>query len=146
MKFRGFLMLSVMLSSTFLNAQVVNIPDKAKNHFAKKYPAATEVEWTNNVINYTVHFELDSIKQAAHYSVDGEWTYTDYPIDYETVPEEVKKSVTKSRFSDWKIESSGYVENSKNEKLYRVEFKSGINKRYVFFNENGKEVRSTATL
>ena len=146
MKFRSLFVLVVLLSTQFLNAQVVNIPDKAKNHFAKKYAGATEVEWTNNVVNYTARFELDSIKQAAHYSVDGEWTYTDYPIEYETVPEEVKKSVTKSRFSDWKIESSGFVENSKNEKLYRVEFKNGVNKRYVFFNENGKEVRSTATL
>jgi len=146
MKFRSLFVVVVLLSTQFLNAQVVNIPDKAKKHFVKKYAGATEVEWTNNVVNYTVRFELDSIKQAAHYSVDGEWTYTDYPIEYETIPEEVKKSVTKSRFSDWTIESSGYVENNKNEKLYRVEFKSGINKRYVFFNGNGKEVRSTATL
>jgi len=48
--------------------------------------------------------------------------------------------------SDWTIESNEFVENSKNEKLYRVEFKSDINKRYVFYNENGKEERSTATL
>jgi len=146
MKFRSLIVLVVLLSTQFLNAQVVNIPDKAKNHFAKKYAGATDVEWTNNVVNYTARFTLDSIEQSAHYSVDGVWTYTDYPIEYETVPEEVKKSVTKSRFSDWNIESSGFVENSKNEKLYRVEFKSGINKRYVFYNENGKEVRSTATL
>ena len=146
MKFRSLFVLVVLLSTQFLNAQVVNIPDKAKNHFAKKYVGATDVERKNNVVNYTARFKLDSIEQSAHYSVDGESTYTDYPIGYETVPEEVKKSVTKSRFSDWTIESTGFVENSKNEKLYRVEFKSGINKRYVFYNANGKEVRSTATL
>jgi len=129
-----------------VGAQVINIPDKAKMHFAKKYPSAMDVEWTNNLANYTVKFQLDSLKQAAHYSVDGEWTYTEYPLDFETLPEEIKKSVTKSRFSDWKIESGAFVENSKNEKLYRIEFKSGVNKRYVFYQENGKEVRSTVTL
>ena len=146
MKFRSLFVVTLLLTTHFLNAQVVNIPDKAKNHFAKKYPAATDVEWSNNVVNYAVRFELDTLELTAHYSVDGEWTYTDHAQDYETFPEEVKKSVTKSRFSDWKIESSAFVENSKNEKLFRVEFKNGVNKRYVFYQENGKEVRSTVTL
>ena len=146
MKFCSLFVMVILLSTQFLNAQVVNIPEKAKMHFAKKYHAAMDVEWTNNLANYTARFQLDSLKQAAHYSVDGEWTYTEYPLDFETFPEEIKKSVTKSRFSDWKIESGAFVENSKNEKLYRIEFKSGVNKRYVFFQENGKEVRSTVTL
>ena len=146
MKFRSLLVMAILLSTQFLNAQVVNIPDKAKNHFAKKYPDAKLVEWTNNLANYTVKFELDSLQQTGHYDINGNWTYTDYAQAYETFPEEVKKSVGKSRFSDWSIESTGLVENPKNKKLYRIEFKSGINKRYVFFDENGKEVKSTATL
>lgn len=146
MKIRLVLAMAVLVSSQWLNAQVVNIPDKAKNHFAQKYPQAQAVEWTNNVVKYLAKFELDNVKKTAHYSLDGEWSFTDESKEFSTLPQDVQTSVKKSRYSDWKIESSAYVENNKSEKLYRVEFKNGINKRYVFYDETGKEVKSTLTL
>lgn len=146
MKFRVLTLVFFLFAAHMVKAQVVNIPDKAKNHFSKKYPAAAGVEWTNNVVNYTAKFEDDGVKRTAHYSLEGEWNYTDEDKPFATLPAGVKTAVEKSRFADWKIESSAYVENSKNEKLYRVEFKNGITKRYVFFDETGKEIRSTLTL
>lgn len=146
MKFRMLSVIAFLLMGQLSNAQVVNIPDKAKTHFSKKYPSAAEVEWKNNVVNYTAKFELDGIDKTAHYSLDGVWTFTDQDKELESFPEDVQTSVKKSRYSDWKIESSALVENSKNEKLYRVEFKNGISKRYVFYDESGKEVRSSVKL
>ena len=45
MKYRSLFVLVILLSTQFLNAQVVNIPEKAKMHFAKKYHAAMDVEY-----------------------------------------------------------------------------------------------------
>jgi hypothetical protein len=124
------------------NAQVVNIPEKSRADFESRYPDATDVEWTNNVAKYTVKFTIDNETYKTHYYVNGSWHYTEKFIDKEDLPKAVLTSYEKSRIADWEYLSSAWVENKYNEKGYRIEAKRGIEKKYIYYDENGKELRS----
>lgn len=139
----------IMILSVFVfhaTAQVFNVPKKAKEHFKQNYPAATDVDWKNNVADYDCHFKLDSIECIANYNMDGKWDYTEKHIARESIPSEVSTSFSNSKYRDREVESAVYVENHKNEKLYRYELKDGIRKVYVFFDPTGKFMSESPTL
>ena len=133
-------------SSDSLFAQVVNVPNKSEKHLTEKYPEAKNVNWSNNVKNYTAKFIVNDEKYKAYYNIDGSWDFTEVEMDYSKFPAPVATSFKNSRFADWKMESSAFVENNKDEKLYRVEVKKGLEKKYVFFDKDGKEIKTNATL
>ncbi len=124
------------------DAQVVNIPETSKKDFEIRYPEASSIEWTNALAKYTVRFTLDNATYKAHYYVNGSWHYTEKFIGKEELPKAVIASYEKSRIADWEFLSSAFVENKFNEKGYRIEAKKGIEKKYIYYDENGKEIRS----
>jgi hypothetical protein len=134
-----------MVVTIFAEAQVINIPKATKDHFAKKYPDAKEVDWHNNLANYEVKFRNSKGVHRAYYHMDGTWDFTETYIEASAVPAAVTASVTKSRFSDWKMESTSLVENNKGQKLYRLEMKKGIEKNFVFYDKRGKEIKTAVT-
>jgi hypothetical protein len=136
----------MLLATNISKAQVVNIPDKAKTHFAQKYPNATEVDWSNKVSNYTAKFRMDNKPYEAHYSIDGDWDNTEHPIQKSDLPEVVSTSFSKNRFADWKLNSIDFVDDSKNASLYRFNLKKGIEKKYLYLDSTGKEVKATSGL
>jgi Putative beta-lactamase-inhibitor-like, PepSY-like len=131
---------------TSANAQVVDVPKKAKDHFFKKYPDAKNADWNNNAVSYAVKFQLNNHTNRAYYHMDGRWDYTDTYLEESELPEAVKESLSKSRFSDWKKEAFALVENNKGKKSYRIEVQKGIEKKSVFYNSDGKEVKSSVSL
>lgn len=144
---KSLLILStIIFSCVNLHAQIINVPEKAKKNFWDKYPDAKRVDWKNNVTRYSAKFQLGEEWYKANYNVDGGWEYTEKSIKLEEFPEAVKTSVKNSRFAGWKIISTAFVENDKSEQLYRVEFKSGIERKFVFFDADGKEIKTTSTI
>ena len=129
-----------------LNAQVVNIPGKSKEHLTKKYPGATNADWQNNVANYTCRFQWNGGEYRSYYNMDGTWNYTEQYLNESDLPKAVQDAVAKSRIASWEPKSAAFVENSKGLKTYRVERKKGIEKKYIFFDASGKEVKSTVKI
>ena len=136
--------LFIMLFATVAisNAQVVNIPEKSKADFEAKYPDATDVEWTNVLAKYIVKFTKDDNTFKSHYYINGSWHYTEKFVEKDDLPKDVLASYEKSRIADWEFVSSAWVENKYNEKAFRIEAKRGIEKKFVFYDEKGKEVKS----
>jgi len=132
--------------SSAIQAQVVEVPNRAKDHFFKKYPDAKNADWNNNVVSYAVKFQHNNHTYLAYYHIDGRWYYTDTYIEESELPAAVKESFSKSRFSDWKKEAFALVENNKGKKKYRIEIEKGIEKKSVFYNSKGKEVKSSISL
>lgn len=133
-----------MFLFTWLSAQVVNIPAKAKDDFAKKHPQAKDANWDNKVTYYIVHYNEEGVEATAHYRLDGTWDFTEKKIN--DVPAEVKESFEKSKYRDWDVDEKAFVENDNSEKLYRYEVKKGMEKKYVFFDKAGKFVKENATI
>jgi hypothetical protein len=127
-------------------AQVINVPDKAQKQLQEKYAAATDVKWTNSVVNYFAAFKMDGVPCKAHYSISGEWDYTEWFIKKSEIPEPAKDSFSKSKYRDWKLKAVAMVEYPKDPTLYRYEVKKGITTNYVFFDADGNLVKTNTTL
>ena len=145
MKHLFFFMLS-FIAITGVSAQVINVPDKAQKHFEEKYAGAANVKWSNNVANYDANFKMDGVSFKAHYNIDGTWDYTEKFLKKDDAPQIVKDSYSKSSYRDNAVKSLAYVENNKGEKLYRYEVKTGVTRTYVFFDEEGKLIKTNATV
>jgi hypothetical protein len=140
------LFIFVLFFAQSVSAQVINVPSKSQKHFGEKYPDAKNVEWSNNVAYYIAKFTVNDEKYRARYHINGNWDFTEKESELTKFPADVQSSLTKSRFSDWKVESAATVENKKKEHLYRIEVSKGIEKKYIFFDEHGKEIKSNMTI
>jgi hypothetical protein len=127
-------------------SQVVNIPDKSKEHFAKKYPKVKNPNWDNSITYYMASFTMKKESYRAVYHMDGTWDFTEKKIDKSKLPNAVSASFEKSRFAGWETRSFAFVENNEGQKLYRIEVKKGIEKKYVFYDKDGKEIKTTASI
>lgn len=144
--------LLVMLVIVLVNpvkgySQVTTIPDLAKEHFFKQYPDAKNVQWVNDIVNVNARFEQDSNKMNAEYNNKGTWKRTLKDWTYEKLTDDVKEGFKKSKYADREVTDvkvlylPGYVIQ------YRLKVeKSEIEKKYLFFNTQGRLVRSSTTL
>lgn len=149
MKLFPLSMILIVLSVSCLNgnAQVTSIPEQAKENFFKQYPEAKNVQWENNVVNVNVRFEVDSNKMNAEYNNKGIWKHTLKDWTYDKLPEDVKQGFQKSKYADREVTdvkvlySPGYVIQ------YRLKAeKNDVEKKYLFFNTEGRLLRSAVTL
>jgi Putative beta-lactamase-inhibitor-like, PepSY-like len=141
-----FHLLVAMIFFNASEAQVVNVPVKAKDHLSRTYPKALKLEWKNNVTNYEAIFEQGRSKYISHYNIDGNWTFTEKVMTYDELPKEVQDAHMKSKYAEWEIITVSDIENSKNEKSYRIEVKKSIEKKYIFMDSEGKYIKESRTL
>jgi hypothetical protein len=148
MKFLRFILFAITLgfiSNSF--AQVTTIPEQAKASFFKQYPDAKNVQWSNDVVNVNVSFEQDSNKLFAEYSNKGIWKWTLKDYTFDQLPNDVKQGLSKSKYAGREVKETkvlylpGYVIQFR----LKVE-KSDLEKKYLFFNGDGRLVRSTVAL
>lgn len=130
-----------------INAQVTSVPDQAKENFFKQYPDAKNVKWENNVVNVNVRFEVDSNQMNAEYNNKGIWKHTLKDWTFDKLTDDVKEGFQKSKYADREVTDvkvlylPGYVIQ------YRLKAeKSDVEKKYLFFNTEGRLVRSSVTL
>jgi hypothetical protein len=140
-----FFLFSVVGVKSFL--QVTSIPGQAKENFFRQYPDAKNVKWENDVVNVNVKFEQDSNKLNAEYSNKGIWKSTLKEWDYDKLPGDVKEGFQKSKYADREVTDvkvlylPGYVIQ------YRLKAeKNDVEKKYLFFNTQGRLLRSAVTL
>jgi len=143
---KSLLIALVFFTSYSITAQVVVVPEKTKEHFAKKYPKAEGLHWSNNVVYYIGKFTQAGKAYEAHYNMDGTYNFTSQYVDLAKIPKEAKESYSKSRFAEWKVLTVAIIYHGEDENLYRIEVKKGIEKKYVYFNAEGKEVKTSITL
>ena len=142
-----FVMLVFVSASFNTYSQVTSIPDQAKENFFKQYPDAKNVQWENNVVKVNVRFDQDSNQLNAEYNNKGIWKNTLKDWTYEKLTGDVKEGFQKSKYVDREITDvkvlylPGYVIQ------YRLKVeKNDVEKKYLFFNTQGRLVRSSVTL
>ena len=128
-------------------SQVTSVPDQAKEHFFKQYPEAKNVIWQNDIVNVNARFEVEGDKLNAEYNNKGIWKSTLKEWEFDKLPEDVKEGLEKSKYADREITDvkvvylPGYVIQ------YRLKAeKNDVEKKYLFFNTEGRLVRSAVTL
>lgn len=129
-------------------AQLRKTPAAVTQAFEKQYPNASKVQYEDNLINVQVHFVTDSAKMIAKYNSDGEWKETEREWNYDSLPADVKLGFDKSKYAvDWKVTETAIIYLPKNEIRYRVKVEKGdLQKKYLFFDKNGRLIRDSLTI
>lgn len=144
---RFFLVLAAFLSINTAFAQVTSIPEQAKTNFAAQYPTAENVEWDNDLVNVNVRFTLDGESMNAEYSNRGIWKSTLKGTTYDQLPDAVKDGFKKSKYAEREVTDVKVVYLPGNVEQYRIKAeKNDLQKKYLYFNKEGRLVRDANTI
>lgn len=141
--------LAIALFFLFQSAfsQITSVPQSAKDNFAKQYPAAENIEWANDVVNVNVRFTLDGENMNAEYSNKGIWKNTYQNTTYEKLPAAVQDGFQKSKYAEREVTDAKIIHYPAGVTQYRIKAeKNDVQKKYLYFNENGKLLRDAITL
>jgi len=129
-------------------SQVRKIPAEVTTSFEKQYPGAKDVEYKDVLTSVQVRFKLDGEKMIAKYNSKGEWKETEKEVSYDKLAPEIIEGFEKSKYSgDWKVKETAVINSSGGFERYRLKVeKSDVQKKYLFFNKDGKLMREAVTL
>ena len=137
----------VLFSMNPLQAQIRKIPAEVTESFKEKYADSKNVEWKDKVTFFQANFEMKGDKYEARFNSKGQWQEREKAIEKDHLPSDVKDGFDKSKFSDWEVRSVAWVENKDAAIQYRVLVKkNSVEKKYLFFNEQGKLLRESITI
>ena len=134
--------------ASFSFSQIRKIPSAVTSAFQRQYPAAQKVEFADNLVNVQVYFVLDSTKWMAKYNSDGDWKGSEKAWSFDKLSPEVKDGFQKSKYAnDWKVTETSIIYLPGGAENYRVKVeKNDVQKKYLFFDKNGRLLRDTLTI
>jgi hypothetical protein len=128
-------------------AQITSVPEQAKENFGKQYPGATDVKWSNDIVNVNVEFDLDGEHMNAEYSNKGIWKSTQKEWSYDKLTDAVKDGFQKSKYADREVSDVKVIYLPGDVVQYRLKVeKNDLQKKFLYFNEKGRLLRSAVTL
>jgi len=129
------------------NAQIRKIPADVTDAFKARYPHAERVSWKDDLSSFEARFILNNYEMSASFNSDGDWLHSERKLKYEELPEEVKDGFEKCRFTDWEKGSVFEITKNTEPLQYRILVKkTGVQKKYLFFDADGKLNRESITL
>lgn len=141
------LFLSVFFFAGNSFTQIREVPKVVEETFSQQYNGATNVDYKDQLVRIDVHFEFKGEKMIASYTNKGIWKGTEKEWDFEKLPEEVKDGFQKSKYADREIEETKVLYLPGGTEQYRIKAKkSGVEKKYLFFNTKGRLLRTSLTL
>ena len=145
--FRLFTLVLIISFAAPVQAQVTTIPEQAKENFFKMYPDAKNAEWQNDVVSVSVRFEQDTNKLNAEYNNKGIWKKTLKDWSFDQLPNDVKEGLSKSKYAGREITETKVVYLPGYVIQYRLKAeKTDLEKKYLFFNTQGRLLRATVAL
>ena len=140
-----FVTIAVLVNMSF--AQIREIPKPVEEAFAKQYNGATHISYSDQIVRVDVYFELNGEKMVASYSNKGTWKQTEKDLSFEKLPDDVKDGFHKSKYADRDIEETKILYFPGDTLQYRIKTKkSGVEKKYLFFNDKGRLLRESITI
>lgn len=128
-------------------AQIRKIPAVVTDSFSEKFPEAKNTEWGDRITVFEATFDMNDHKYQASFNSDGNWKKTEKFLTDDEVPAAVKDGLSKSKYSDWEIKANVEVTQDDNSLQYRLfARKNDLQKKYLYFNIDGKLIRDSITL
>jgi hypothetical protein len=142
-----FTLLLMGLTAATAQAQVRKIPATVTEAFKARYPHAEKVAWKDEIASFEAQFTLNGFIMTADFNSKGEWQNSEKKIQFTDLPTVVNDGFKKSKYEDWKIVSVVEIDKNGESLQYRIEVKkSAVQKKYLFFNTNGKLIRDATTI
>jgi len=137
----------LLFSMNSSQAQIGKVPAEGTEAFKVKYADTKNVQWKDKVSFYQVNFEMKNEKYESKFNSKGEFLGSEKVIKKEQAPAAAKDGLAKSKFSDWEIKSVTWIEKKDLAIQYRYFIrKSGVEKKYLTFDDTGKLVKEAITL
>ena len=137
----------LLFSMNSSQAQIGKVPSNVTEAFKVKYADTKNVEWKDKVSYYQVNFEMGGEKYESKFNSKGEFLGSEKVIEKEKVPAPVADGFAKSKFSHWEVKSVTWIEKKDASIQYRYFIrKSGVEKKYLTFNDKGKLVKEAVTI
>jgi len=135
------------LMFTAVNAQLRKVPAEVTEAFKAKYPNTKNVEWKDKLTGFQVSYEMEGGQYLSKFGNQGEWQQTEKIITEDSLPAPVKDGYGKSKYTDWELKEVSRIENKDNSIQYRLLVrKSGVEKKYLYFDTDGKLVKDAITI
>jgi hypothetical protein len=144
-----FLIALVGLQSLALSvfAQIRETPKAVEETFTNQYKGATNIDYKDQLVRVDVSFELEGEKMLASYTNKGVWKETQKEYTYDKLPDAIKDGFTKSRYADREIEETTVIYLPGGGEQYRLKAKkNGVEKKYLYFNKDGRLLRTSVTI
>lgn len=144
-------MLFLLLIIAFIgsvSAQIRQIPPGVTDAFSSRYPHAQNVAWKDKITYFEATFNLNSTAMTADFSTKGEWKSSEAKTNFDGLPAEVKDGFSKSKYADWTKGSVMEIQGMGKAVKYKVyvEKSEPFQKRFLYFNANGKLTKDAITL
>ena len=128
-------------------SQIREIPRAVETTFSNQYKGATNIEYQDQLVRVDVHFELDGERLTASYTNKGIWKETQKEWSADRLPSAVRDGFTKSKYADRDIEETIVLYLPGGGEQYRLKArKNGVEKKYLFFNAEGRLLRESLTI
>jgi hypothetical protein len=128
-------------------SQIREIPKVVEETFANQYKGASDIDFKDHLVRVDVQFELDGEQMIASYTNKGLWKETQKQWSFVKLPEEVQNGFEKSNYADREIEDVIVLYLPGGVEQYRLKAKkNGVEKKYLYFNPNGRLLRESVTL
>lgn len=142
-----YLLLIVLLTGFFTQAQVREIPQAVISAFDHQYPDASGVEYKDQILQVNVNFELNGENYIASYSNKGAWKGSEKEWSFEKLSDAVKDGFSKSKYADWETKDVAMLYIPGGTEQFRILVKKNdLQKKYLYFNTNGRLLREAITL
>jgi hypothetical protein len=144
-------LISLAVCLTFISgiafSQIREIPKVVEETFANQYKGASDIDFKDHLVRVDVQFELDGEQMIASYTNKGLWKETQKQWSFVKLPEDVKNGFEKSKYADREIEDVIVLYLPGGIEQYRLKAKkNGVEKKYLYFNPNGRLLRESVTL
>ncbi|MDP4262158.1 MAG: PepSY-like domain-containing protein [Bacteroidota bacterium] len=141
------LFISFTVIANTLLAQIRQIPKAVEETFSQQYNGATNVDYKDQLVRVDISFELNGDRMLASYTNKGVWKGTEKEWTFDQLPDEVKDGFHKSKYADREVEETKVLYLPGGSTQYRLKAKkSGVEKKYLFFNTKGRLLRESITL
>lgn len=147
MKRKLFLALLLIGFSVNMFAQIRKIPAEVTDALSQRYPHAQKVSWRDKISSFEAEFNLNGFDMTANFSSKGDWEKSEKKIKFSDLPHDVMDGFAKSKYTDWEKTSVTEIDENAEPLSYRILIKkSGVQKKYLYFDTKGRLKREALTL
>lgn len=128
-----------------LEAQKINnndIPNEIKVEFAKRYPGASDINWSIKNNKYVAEFSFNDKAVVAIYGQNSRWENSEFIVSKDDIPRIMLRSLNEE-FQDFQITKITLHEILGSQNKYIVEAKENDKVRFISFLNEGVFVNMT---
>lgn len=137
----------LLLMTSLAFSQIREIPKAVEETFANQYRGASDIAFKDHLVRVDVSFIQDGESLIASYTNKGLWKETQKEWSFDKLPDEVKNGFEKSKYADRDVTEAIVLYLPGDITQYRLRTKkNNVEKKYLYFNTQGRLLRESVTL